>query len=108
MKRIIWLVVVLLALVGCGGGDDLTGLWVSPDNSGLTADFGADGSLALRWPDEALNMDLAWSIVDDQFCLSDPGQEPQEGDCADYTLDGDRLAIRFGGSTIRLERWVGE
>lgn len=109
MKRLIILAMlaVLAAVVaGCGSGDDLVGLWESVDSSQVTAEFRSDGSAALQGP--GLDMDLDWSIDDGKLCMVDPGDEPRPSDCADYTLDGDRLIIRMGEESLRLERWIGE
>lgn len=104
MKRLFCLAVVLLALAGCSG-DDLTGLWEGVDLP-YELELRDDGTATDRWTDTGSEIDYAWSVEGDQLCLFLPGREPGEGDCADYTLEGDRLLLVYDGSNIRLERWI--
>ena len=103
----------LLVAAGCstqnGVVNEVVGSWVhSSDVMGLSQEVRLDldddgtGTMTIVLLGEELYSDLTWRVENNKLCFTFSDGTPEE--CAEYTIDGDRMTSSLMGETRLYER----
>lgn len=96
------LFIVLLAIVGCGKKEDLTGKWIyTEEGTGKTAtmELFSDGT-GVYTEEDWLSYSCTWSTENGKFKLEiDTGIFGKISQTAEYKLDGDKLVFTDDGES---------
>ena len=103
----------LLVAAGCstqnGVVNEVVGSWVySSDVMGLSQEVRLDldddgtGTMTIVLLEEELYSDLTWRVENNELCFTFSDGTPEE--CAEYTIDGDRMTSSLMGETRLYER----
>jgi len=96
------IVVLTLALGGCGGGGDdeaLLGVWADPSGP-MEYEFRSDGTLVLRYLDE--EQETTYTAEEGTLFAVDP--DTGEAEEIEYVIEGDSLTLGAEGEYGTLAR----
>ena len=101
MKRLLFILAVLVVLVACGGDQEeqLVGHWVAIPNSDFTQDFLPDGTFVMSLFGEAVG-EGEWTIENGELCTT----VMSNTSCDQYEVDGDYLSMVVLGEVLRFRR----